>query len=125
MSIKDYAECALWSSMDDNGEPLDSNYTISDISQETMDAMQKDVDDFLSKVSDDDFNLWEEHGFSIGHDFWLTRNHHGAGFWDRYIQGNTIEQMKVEEAGKRLTAIAHQFPEVDLYIGDDGKIYET
>ncbi len=28
-----------------------------------------------------------------GHDFWLTRNHHGTGFWDRpEIYGDTYSQ---------------------------------
>lgn len=47
-----------------------------------------------------------------GHDFFLTRQHHGAGFWDRGLTN-----------GLTLTAAAHAFPEVSLYIGDDGKVY--
>jgi hypothetical protein len=49
-----------------------------------------------------------------GHDFWLTRNHHGAGFWD----GDWPE-----ESGDRLTAASHAFGNVDLYVGDDDLIY--
>lgn len=48
-----------------------------------------------------------------GVDFWLTRNHHGAGFWDRGLG----------EVGKRLTDAAHSYGGVDLYRGDDGLIY--
>lgn len=51
-----------------------------------------------------------------GHDFWLTRNGHGAGFWDRGL-GDT---------GKQLTnACGHgtRWQSVDLYAGDDGKLY--
>jgi hypothetical protein len=48
-----------------------------------------------------------------GHDFWLTRNHHGAGFWDRDLG----------EVGEQLTEAAQTYKEVDLYVGDDGKIY--
>lgn len=48
-----------------------------------------------------------------GHDFWLTRNGHGCGFWD----GDW------PEVGDKLTAIAKQFPEVTAYLGDDGLIY--
>ena len=50
-----------------------------------------------------------------GHDFWLTRCGHGAGFWDRGLQ----------QAGDDLTeaAQAPHYNTVDLYIGDDGKIY--
>jgi len=50
-----------------------------------------------------------------GHDFWLTRNGHGAGFWDRGLG----------PVGTRLTDAAHACGSVDLYAGDDGWIYGT
>lgn len=49
-----------------------------------------------------------------GHDFWMTRNGHGVGFWD----GDWSEP-----AGSRLDEITKAFPQVDLYRGDDGRIY--
>lgn len=51
-----------------------------------------------------------------GHDFWLTRNGHGAGFWDRGLG----------EIGNKLTeACGHgtKYPNLDLYLGDDNKLY--
>ena len=48
------------------------------------------------------------------HDFWLTRNGHGAGFWD----GDWPD-----EIGKQLTALSKEFGEQWLYVGDDGLIY--
>lgn len=42
-------------------------------------------------------------------DFWLTRNRHGAGFWDR----------GAGDVGKRLTQAAHGFGEQDVV--DTGK----
>lgn len=48
-----------------------------------------------------------------GVDFWLTRNRHGAGFWDRGLG----------EVGRRLTDAAHVYGSVDLYAGDDNLIY--
>jgi hypothetical protein len=53
-----------------------------------------------------------------GHDFWLTRNGHGAGFWSRPddCYGDAATRDK-------LNAIACGFRECDLYLGDDGKIY--
>lgn len=47
-----------------------------------------------------------------GHDFWLTRNRHGAGFWDRGLG----------DVGKALTEAAHAFGATDLYITDDGQV---
>ena len=49
-----------------------------------------------------------------GHDFWLTRNRAGAGFWDRGYD---------KQAGESLSNAAMKFPEINLYIGDDGLIY--
>lgn len=48
------------------------------------------------------------------HDFWLTRNRHGAGFWD----GDWSEPhaQKLDEAAKA-------FGECWPYVGDDGLIY--
>lgn len=55
------------------------------------------------------------HPDRCGHDFWLTRNGHGAGFWDRGLG----------DAGEALTkACGHgtDFPEINLYVSDDGAI---
>lgn len=49
-----------------------------------------------------------------GHDFWLTRNGHGAGFWD----GDWPEPH-----ASILTEASKTFGETDLYIGDDGKVH--
>lgn len=54
-----------------------------------------------------------------GHDFWLTRNHHGSGFWD---QDQTSED-KFKQLADLLTKASHAFGEFCLYYGDDGKIY--
>jgi hypothetical protein len=53
-----------------------------------------------------------------GHDFWLTRNRHGAGFWDR--PNGTYPN---DPDGETLTDISHDYGECDPYIGDDGKVY--
>jgi hypothetical protein len=44
------------------------------------------------------------------HDFILTRNHHGAGFWDGGWHARW---------GERLTALSHTFPELESYFDDD------
>ena len=53
-------------------------------------------------------------GEQNGHDFWLTRNGHGCGFWDRDYS---------EATGKGLTDAAHAFGSADLYAGDDSRLY--
>lgn len=80
-----YIECALWSEMDDAGDPLDENYGINDIDPETLDQMVADCYLFQSENATDlVYNSQEWTDAELGgHDFWLTRNWHGAGFWDR------------------------------------------
>jgi len=106
-----YLETALWSSTDDAGEPLDRRYSLADVSADTLASAQADCDQFRELAGD----MLDEHPeLDAGaHDFWLTRNGHGAGFWD----GDWPEN------GERLTIIAHSFGEASLYVGDDGQIY--
>ena len=107
-----YIDCALWSSMDDNGTPLDDNHDATDLAPETLERMKADC--ALFKVQ-----YWESicgDLSSAGHDFWLTRNGHGAGFWD----GDWPE-----DVGENLTEACRLWGEVDLYLGDDGKIYAS
>jgi hypothetical protein len=123
--VRQYLETALWSSNDDSdesgGEPFDRNYDISDIAPESVAKSKKDIEKFIDMADEEgvlDSYLDAFTGPSwgnLGHDFWLTRNHHGAGFWDR----NEID----DEVGKKLTNIAQKFKEVYPVLGDDGKIY--
>lgn len=48
-----------------------------------------------------------------GHDFWLTRNGHGAGFWD----GDWPK-----EAGEKLSEAARAFGELNPYVDENGQI---
>ena len=111
-----YIVAALWSSTDNaddsGGSPLDDNYSEADISPQTLAAMRKDVTAFVK----DNEALLDESGQSdeqIGHDFWLNRNGHGAGFWDKGLGA----------VGDKLSHACKAFGGVDLYVGDDGMIY--
>lgn len=109
-----YIECALWSSVDDHSDPLDNKYSLDDIAPETLACMTAECEAFQVKYAD----LLAQAGgkdSQHGHDLWLTRNGHGAGFWDRDYP---------EPVGAQLTLAAHQSGYVDLYVGDDGKIYQ-
>jgi len=105
-----YTECALWSSTDDSDIPMDATYGPEDIAQDALAAMRADVLDFIEGAGAD---LDTIDAVQAGHDFWLTRNHHGSGFWDRCLG----------ELGDRLTAMAHPYGESYLYVGDDGLVY--
>lgn len=119
-----YIECALWSTNDEDGTPLNAcDYAISD---ETRARMSEDCAKFVQQVRVvlDAVEKTGVHGDTYamaGHDFWLTRNHHGAGFWDGDWDMNVSEASG--ETAKVLTNAAHAFGEYDLYVGDDGVIY--
>lgn len=106
-----YVECALWSSTDEEGEPLDGLYTPDDLAPETLRDMVEDCASFqkthAERIASDPARA--------GQDFWLTRNRHGAGFWDGDYP---------DDDGKALTEDAHAYGSRDLYVGDDGFIYQ-
>lgn len=107
---KAYIEAALWASSDEDGVPLDSNYTDNEIEPETLKEMKRDAAAFYNHYKD----TIEEGGAGVvqaGHDFFLTRNGSGAGFWD----GDWPEVI-----GKLLTEGAHSFGEYNLSALSDG-----
>jgi hypothetical protein len=114
--FKHYIIAALWSTNDysdeSGGEPLDSNYSKNDISDETLEKLFKEVKEFI-EINADLITESKQSAEQIGHDFWLTRNHHGAGFWDRNLG----------DIGDKLTKAAQAFKEIDIYVGDDGRLY--
>ena len=124
---KGYIDAALWSSTDESdesgGEPLDKNYSADDIASSSLRAMKNDCAKFFRK-NRRDLNLYAEqveyqrHEGSpmsyAGHDFWLTANGHGAGFWDREGIDKAL--------GDRLSKASRKFAS-DMYVGDDGQIY--
>lgn len=122
-----YIACALWSSTDnaiveggpsapdsDGGWPLDDNYGPEDIDAEDLAEMRKDCDNFVDANRSDLDASGLDDG-QQGHDFWLTRNGHGAGFWDRGLG----------DVGERLSEACKPYGSVDLWVGDDRKIYSN
>ena len=115
-----YIETALWSSYDEadesGGEPMDKNYSYTDLSKEALKVVTEDCKNFQSENRELLDRAHSEDGQDArrqGHDFWLTRNHHGAGYWDG----------DYPETGDALTEAAHAYGECTLYVGDDGYVY--
>jgi len=107
-----YIETIFWSSLDvETDRPMEDLYSIDDISQKALNQIRTDCEKFQEKIR---HLKIDESDSQIAHDFWLTRNHHGAGFWD----GDYPKKL-----GEELTKISHEFGEVFLYRGDDGKLY--
>lgn len=120
-----YVEAALWSTNDEStpegGVPFDQNYGPEDIHPDSREKMLTDCRRFLYENrahikpghctrGTGEYSVYAQ----AGHDFWLTRCGHGCGFNDGDWKepGATV----LYEASKK-------FGEVDLYLGDDGKIY--
>jgi hypothetical protein len=108
-----YIECALWSSTDDDGNPLDDDYGPEDIAPDSLASMVEDCTMFQRDHARD---LEDCDASRAGHDFWLTRNRHGAGYWDGDYP---------QDIGRRLTDAAHAWGSSDLYVGDDGMIHAS
>lgn len=69
-----------------------------------------DTWDLLEEAESTGYVTWAK----LGHDLWLTRNGHGAGYWDRGLG----------EVGTKLTAAAKLLGSQDLYVsGDPPAIY--
>lgn len=113
-----YIEAFLWSETDesspDGGEPLDANYTLNDIAPDSMAKIVRDcamfqelAQDLLNQAYQGEYDA--EHA---GHDFLFTRNHHGAGYWDRGLG----------EVGDKLTTATQLFREVNGY-AENGVVY--
>jgi hypothetical protein len=118
---KAYIECALWSSTNEDDEPLDRDYSTDDISPDCLASMVSDCKSFQEDNSELLSKWYDTTGETpelAGHDFWLTRNGHGAGFWDRWA--DSTPQGKI---GRKLTAESKPYGSCDLYVGDDGKIH--
>lgn len=115
-----YIEAALWTSTfdadGDRGTPLEDNYGPEDLSQDALASIKADCRDFqqangIPGYGDSRYSDAEK----AGHDFWLTRNGHGCGFWDR-------DELS-EEVQKKYTQAAKAYGSSDIYVGDDGKLY--
>lgn len=117
--VRDYLACALFAENDQSdpetgGQPLDQNYAIIDFAPEAIAQAKADCRAFLRKAAPLLRPMLDRRLLkSVGHDLWLTRNGHGAGFWDRGYP---------KAVGDALTRIAHdmgqEVPEVA-----EGKIY--
>jgi len=116
---KGYIEAALWSSTDDDCNPLDAKYTTDDLTLELKVKITTDCINFqhANRVNLAlAYDLYPDNEWSneeqAGHDFWLTRNGHGCGFWDRGIG----------EVGDTLTEICKGWGEFHLFITGNGRV---
>ena len=98
--LSGYIECILWS---ESRNEAGDNYETGGhrLTRGAKAAMERDCRDFWD-AQQVDLKLYLKSGRDIahaGHDFCLTRNRHGAGFWDRGLG----------ELGDRLTAASQAY----------------
>ncbi|KFG99061.1 hypothetical protein GQ56_0100970 [Burkholderia paludis] len=119
-----YEEAALWSSIDtiknDDGEEeavhLEDGY---ELHYETKTKFREDCKDFCDFAEPQLRRAIDCTGYGAvqaGHDFWLTRAGHGAGYWDRSQLPRDLRD--------QLSDAARQAGNRELYIGDDGLIHQ-
>ncbi len=122
-----YLATALWSSLDHdkvdkygNSPNFDGNYDVSDFSALGHAEAYIDCNNFINLLKctecvgyDSLYDAAEDlqGDESIGHDFWLTRNGHGAGFWDG----------DYGIYGDLLTEVCKNFGECNLF-AQDGEV---
>ena len=119
-----YKIASLWSSHDSDQtdcEFLDEKFDITDFDDNANQTIETDCVKFIESNHDDLVEYADNVSYNseeclsayevAGHDFWLTRNGHGAGFWDR----NGID----DDLGNRLTDSCKDFGECWIYVNDD------
>ena len=131
-----YLECAVWADLRDHdgccpdGEPSDSCsggdsvdhtlWTHEDMTEQSLreqigvcrdfqEANRASLDIARNELGRDDGCL--------GHDFWLTRNGHGTGFWDR---GNEPVWGELTAASKPYGSASPEFVDNRDYSGETG-----
>lgn len=118
----------LFTESDIYGEPLEGNYSIADFDEESLKKLYSEYQQFIAiaeeKITekigenwdciDDFYDVQQPALNQTEHDYVLTRNRHGAGFWD----GDWSS-----EVSKILTDAARSQYEFTAYVGDDERIY--
>jgi hypothetical protein len=109
-------------------EPSEGNFPrqlgFSDLAADALENIRADCNVFQRHA----FILLhhaQERGYTLaqaGRDFWLTRNGHGAGFWDRDALRFTLSLDK-ESVGDKLSNVARWFGEVATGVDDAGLVY--
>lgn len=118
MSAAQHAvECLLWSSDTYAAYPAEDLVELVtkewEDFRERAEAMGFNPEDHLARVLNADCNgdFWA----AAAHDFIMTRNGHGTGFWDA---GRWHAPW-----GQKLTALAKEYDPLDVWIDDDNEAH--
>jgi len=105
--LRGYVTAALWTTdpSPGSGEYHATPDMLARIPEDWEKEAVADCDDFQQANEEDLANAGDDERNGV--DFWLTRNGHGAGFWDRGYG----------DAGKRLSKAAKVYGSHDLSLG--------
>lgn len=117
---RSYIETAIWASDDwdkmvgNNPTPMEKDHGIEDYAHSTLSKLVFIAQTWIRHMGE----TIEEAGIEddkAGQCLWLDQNGHGAGFGDEFHVP--------EEIRDKLRQAAKQVKEINLYIGEDGKIH--
>jgi|SRR5882672_661127 len=114
-----YVTCMFFTSTGSGDDDDLEHATLAELAPETWTRIETDCAAFQFIAPHMLTMACERDGYNAGragHDFWLTRNGHGAGFWDR-------DELEASDLGDKLSTIARRFGSCDLYRGDDNNLY--
>ena len=107
---KAYLEAVIFTECDGDDQPSDAEFSESAKLQAHADCRN------LAWANDD--IITGDNCEQAAHDLWLTRNGHGAGFWDR-----DADTYGGASQNNILTRCAKSMGPCDMYQGDDGLLY--
>ena len=126
-TLQALAETILYTECDDAGDALDKHHAIKDFDPDSLEKLYADYQAFLTEVEqkitekigdgwnciDDFYDYMQPSDNQTEYDYVLTRNRHGAGFWD----GDWNESV-----AQILTDAAQKQSELSV-VCDSGRIY--
>ena len=106
--LNSYIETAIWA--EESNENDLKGKTINDFNEESVANSKIEIYNFIKKAQQeapDELSTYDSK--ALGHNLWLSRNGHGAGFFD--------------DNNDKLQNLARSIKPVDIYLGNDGKVY--
>lgn len=101
-------------------EPLEDYFGLGNFSVESLKWAENDCNEFFSRLENagllERANRFKDDD-NIAYDFWLTRQGHGAGFWDGDYADDT------DDVGDALTDVAKEFGECYVFVDEDGCLH--
>lgn len=126
--MRGYIEAALWTTRyceqdgTSTSDYLSDRYGIEDLGLETLAQIARDCQAFRFKMKEQ-LELVTANGYEwsqAGHDFWMSRDEQGCGFFD-HIDG---QDKQLDGKWKQLHDAAKAFKRVDMEVDNDGRIQQ-